>query len=162
MFRIKATCNAEIEARISRTDAYEWFHDHRNFVALLPSLESITPERDGVVCWTIRAEVPTVGVLRVPFRVTRTDTPPARIEYAPALTERQNYLRCVASFTAAGPASTLIKISQTLDLRRANARLLHVMAAVVGEARLSAETQKQMSAKLHEFLQAARQRLEKA
>jgi hypothetical protein len=160
MFRIKADCREEIEARVSQQDAYEWFRDHRNFVALLPSLESVTPERDGSLCWMLRADVPGIGVMRVPFRVTCTDAPPIRIEYAPALIERQNYLRCVASFTAIAPALTLIKITQTLDLRRSNAKFLHVMAAVVGEARISAETQKQMALRLREFLQAARKQLE--
>ena len=162
MFRIKADCNEEIEAKISQADAYAWFSDTANFVALLPNLESVTPERDGSLKWTIAADVPTLGVMRVPFRVSRHDAPPNRIEFVPALAERQNYLRCVATFAALGPALTRVKITQTVDLRRAEAKSLHVLAAVVGSARISAETQKQMSAKLREFLQAARIRLEKA
>jgi hypothetical protein len=160
MFRIKADCNEEIEIKISQAEAFSWFGDAANFVSLLPNLESVTTERDGSLRWTIRADVPTLGAMRVPFRVTRADTPPSRIEFVPALAERQNYLRCVATFAALGPALTRVKVTQTVDLRRSDAKLLHVMAAVVGATRISAETQKQMSAKLREFLRAARRQLE--
>ena len=161
LFRIKANCSEQIEARVSQQDAYAFFSDAANFVAFLPNLESVTNERDDVVRWTIRAEVPTLGMLRVAFRVSRTDAPPNRIEFAPALIERENYLRCVATFTELGPALTRIKIAQTIDLRRRDAKLLHVLAAVIGPTRISAETEKQLARKLREFLQAAKTKLEK-
>jgi hypothetical protein len=162
LFRIKAVCSEEIEARVSQSDAYAFFLDAANFVSFLPNLESVAPERDGSWRWTISAEVPKLGVMRVPFRVTRAETPPARVEYAPALAERENYLRCAALLTALGPALTRVKVSQTIDLRRRDAKSLHTLAGLVGETRISAETQKQMSLKLREFMRAVKIKLEAA
>lgn len=162
MFRVKANCSEEIEVQASQQDVYGFLLDTANFVSFLPNLESIVPERDGSWRWTICAEVPKLGLMRVPFRVTRTDAPPSRLEYAPALAERENYLRCVALFTALGPALTRVKVSQTIDLRRRDGKALHALAGLVGETRISAETQKQMSLKLREFIRAVKAKLETA
>ena len=159
MFRVKADCNAQIEIKCSQSSTYDFFSEARNWVALLPSLESLTAERDGAWRWTVRAEVPMLGAMRVPFRVERAEIAPSRIEYTPAPGEQQNYLRCVAAFSELG-LTTRISVAQALELRRAEARALHPLAAMAGATRIGAEVQRQMAVKLQEFLQAVRTRLE--
>lgn len=159
MFRLKADCSEETEIRCDIERVYDFFSAARNWVTLLPSLESLTPERDGNWRWTVRADVPMLGPMRVPFRVQRAEMPVTRIEYTPALGETQNYLRCVAALSTVEGWGTRIKISQALELRRTDARALHPLAALAGEARISAEIQRQMTLKLREFFRAVRLQL---
>ncbi len=140
--------------------ARAFFGDLRNFVELMPGVESIKAEAGGVVRWLIRAEVPVVGALRQAFAVAQTEDRPERIEWSPAPHERGNFLRYVAQFEQRG-ARVLVKIAQRVELRRQHARELHLLAGLVGESRLSAEMQKSVTEMMRTFLQRARVKLEK-
>jgi len=55
----------------------------------------------------------------------------------------------------------LVKIVQRVELRRQHARELHLMAGLVGAARLSTELQRGVTNMMRTFLQRARAKLEK-
>lgn len=140
--------------------ARAFFGNLRNFVELMPGVERITPEADGVMRWTIRADVPVVGAMRQAFPVVQTDDSPHRIEWAPAAGEKKNLLRYAARFDERGDGNLLVRIEQRVELRRQSARELHLLAGLVGESRLSAEMQKAVTTMMESFLQSTRAKLE--
>ena len=93
------------------------------------------------------------------FAVELTEDSPHRLEYSPAAGETSNFLRYVAAFEERG-AKTLVRIVQRVEMRRPNARDLHMLAGLVGEGRLSAEMQKRVAEMIKTFLQRARAKLE--
>jgi len=160
VFQIKAGYDEQLEIRTTLDEARSFFGDLRNFAELMPGVESIKAEAGGVVRWLIRAEVPIIGAIRQAFAVEQTDDRPERLEWSPALQERGNFLRYVAQFEQHG-ARVLVKIVQRVELRRQHARELHLMAGLVGAARLSTELQRGVTDMMRTFLQRARAKLEK-
>jgi carbon monoxide dehydrogenase subunit G len=160
VFQIRAGYDEQVELKTTMETARAFFSDMRNFVELMPGVESIKAEAGGVVRWLIRAEVPVVGAMRQAFAVALTDDRPERIEWSPAPQERGNFLRYVAQFEQQG-ARVLVRIAQRVELRRPHARDLHLLAGLMGETRLSAEVQKGIAEMMRTFLQRARAKLEK-
>lgn len=161
MFAIRAAFNEQVEWRTSAEAAREFFADLKNFVELMPGVERITADAEGIARWLIRAEVPVVGSIRQAFSVFQSANNPARIEWSPADGEDKNFLRYTATFEERG-ATTRIYIEQRVEIRRRSARELHTLAALAGEGRLSAALQKGVTEMLQAFLQRARTRLEKS
>jgi len=159
MFRIKADYKEQIEVKTSIERAREFFGELRNFAELMPGIESITTEASGVQRWTIRADVPVLGAMRAAFSVQQTDDRPEKIEWSPAATEKSNFMRYAAAFEQRG-ARTLVRIAQHVEMRRQHARELHMLAALVGENRISAEMEKRVTEMIRTFLQRARVKLE--
>ena len=160
MFIVKAAFSEQVEWRTSAEAAREFFGDLKNFAELMPGVERITADARGIARWLIRAEVPVVGAIRQAFAVAQTEDDPARIEWSPAPHERGNFLRYAAQFEQRG-ARVVVRIAQRVELRRQHARELHMLAGLVGAARLSAEMQKGISAMMRTFLERARAHLEK-
>jgi carbon monoxide dehydrogenase subunit G len=159
MFRIRAEYNDELEVNASLERAREFFADPLNFVGLMPGVEKITSETGGIRRWLIRAEVPVVGAISQLFAVRQTDDQEHRIEWSPVSDEKKNLLRYAAAFEEAG-TRTLIRIAQRVELRRQQAKELHLLAGLIGEHRLSQEMQKRVSEMMSAFLQHARTKLE--
>ncbi len=160
MFQIRAAFNEQLDIRTSVERARVFFGDLRNFVELMPGVEKITNDTQGVVRWLIRAEVPVIGSMRQMFSVEQSIDAPARIQWSPVPTEKKNLLRYSAAFLERGSALTRIIIEQRVELRRQAARELHMLAGMVGENRLSAELQKGVTAMMQTFLERARVKLE--
>ena len=159
MFQVRAAFSEEVEWRTSAEAARAFFDDLKNFAELMPGVEEIREDAGGVVRWLIRAEVPVIGAIRQAFAVEQTSDQPERIEWSPWGRERANFLRYAAAFEQRG-ARVVVKIVQRVELRRASARDLHVLAGLVGERRLSAELQKGVTEMMRTFLQRARAKLE--
>ena len=159
MFQIKAGYDEQLEVKTTLEQAREFFADLRNFVELMPGVESIKHEAGGVARWLIRAEIPVIGAVRHAFAVEPTDDSPARIEWSPARREQGNFLRSVAAFEQRG-TRVLIRIGQRVELRRQRATELHALAGLVGERRLSAELQMGVTEMMRTVLERARARLE--
>ncbi len=79
MFIVKAAFSEQVEWRTSPERAREFLSDLRNFVELMPGVESIRAEAGGVARWVIRAEVPVVGSMRQAFAVAQSAAEPRRI-----------------------------------------------------------------------------------
>jgi carbon monoxide dehydrogenase subunit G len=161
MFQIKAAYDEQLEVGVSIERAREFFSDLRNFVELMPGVESIRGEASGVMRWLIRADIPVIGAIRQAFAVRQTEDTPQRIEWTPIAGEGSNLLRYAAAFEEHGAGRTLVRIAQRVELRRQRATELHLLAGLVGESRLSAEMQKGVATMMRAFLQRARAKLEK-
>ncbi len=159
MFRIKAVYKEQIEVKTSLERAREFFGELGNFVELMPGIESITTDAGGVRRWTIRADVPILGAMRAAFAVQQTDDRPDKIEWSPAASEKNNFMRYVAVFEERG-ARTLVRIAQHVEMRRQHAKELHMLAGLIGEGRISAEMEKRVSEMIRTFLERARVKLE--
>jgi hypothetical protein len=162
MFQIRAAFNEQLDVKASVERAREFFADLRNFAELMPGVERITNDAEGVARWLIRAEVPVIGSMRQAFAVEQSIDAPARIEWTPVPAERKNLLRYSAAFLERGSEWTRVLIEQRVELRRQAARELHLLAGMVGESRLSAELQKGVSNMMRTFLERARAKLERS
>lgn len=160
MFRIKAEFNEQFELEANLENVREFFRELKNFVELMPGIESIKRDADGIFRWVVRADIPRVGALREGFHVEMTEDSMERIEWSPASIEQKNYLRYAASFIEKSATSTLVKISQHIELRRPNGKDLHILASVIGESRISAEMQKRVHEMIKTFLKRARTKIE--
>lgn len=160
MFQVRASFDEQVEVGSSVKSAREFFADLRNYVKMMPGVERITSEAEGAARWLIRADIPVIGSVLHAFAVEQTEDAPERIEWSPARAERKNFLRYSIAFQDLG-ASTIVRIVQHVELRRQQARELHLLAGVVGAARLSAEMQKGVTHMMRTFLQRARAELEK-
>jgi carbon monoxide dehydrogenase subunit G len=159
MFKLRAGFSEQVEWKTTAAAAREFFNDLRNFVELMPGVERITADAEGIARWLIRADVPVVGAMRQAFSVSKSVDEPSRIEWSPAEGERKNFLRYVATFEER-EGKTRIRVEQRVELRRQHARELHALAGLAGEGKLSAALQKGVTEMLQAFLRRARARLE--
>src|SRR5918995_7468419 len=159
MFRIKASYSEQLELRTTIERAREFFSEFRNFVDLMPGIESIRKEAGGIMRWMVHAEVPVIGAVHASFAVEKTEDRPERLEWSPARSEAKNYLRYAAAFEERGH-KVLIRIVQHVELRRQHAKDLHRFAILVGESAISNEMQKRVREMIKTFLERARVKLE--
>lgn len=160
MFTIRAATsdNFEVETPIERVR--EFFSDTRNFIELMPNVESILQNADGSIRWTIKAEIPIVGAMRQTFNVALSENTGERIEWIPKAGEQQNFLRYAADFVEKNANATLVKFSQTVELRRERARDLHLLAGLAGEAPVSQGMQWEVNGMIKRFVAKAKEKLE--
>ena len=160
MFTIRANYSHKIEVKTSLEKVREFFADIKNFVELMPSVESIHTDAKGISHWTIRAEIPFVGSMIQKFVVEQAENSTERIEWMPVAGERKNLLRYAAEFIEKGKDLTLVQFSQAVELRRNSARELHLLAGLAGESIISSEMTKKIAEMLTLFIKRARERLE--
>lgn len=161
MYIIRADHKESFEIKSPAERIRGFFSDIRNFVEMMPNVESIRTDGRGVTRWTIRAEIPIVGTMRQSFAVELAEDSDDRIEWSPAQTENQNFLRYAADLLEKTSEITLVQISQIVELRRAKAKDLHPLAAFASAASISKGMQKEVSQMIKKFLQKTKERLEK-
>ena len=159
MFRIKASYTEQLELRTTIERAREFFSEFRNFVDLMPGIESIRKEAGGIMRWMVRAEVPVIGAVHASFAVEKTEDRPERLEWSPARSEAKNYLRYAAAFEERGH-KVLVRIAQHVELRRSHGRDFHTLAGLIGEGAISAEMQKRVSEMIKTFVERAQEKWE--
>jgi carbon monoxide dehydrogenase subunit G len=160
MFTICAVTSDSFEVRTSVKRVREFFTDIKNFIDLMPNVESIHRNADGTLHWTIRAEIPLIGAMQQSFSVELAENSDERIEWIPRSGEKQNLLRYAADFIEKSGNTTLIQFSQNVELRRNSARELHLLAGLVGEKRVSQGMQWEVAGMIKKFVQKAKGRLE--
>ena len=160
MFTIRANYSHKIEVKTSVENVREFFVDIKNFVELMPSVESIHRDAKGISHWTIRAEIPFAGSMIQKFAVELSENSTERIEWMPVAGESKNLLRYAAEFIEKGKNLTLVQFSQAVELRRNSARELHLLAGLAGESIISNEMTKKIAEMLTLFIKRARERLE--
>jgi carbon monoxide dehydrogenase subunit G len=161
MFTIRAKYSDTIEVRTSLDAVREFFIDIKNFVDLMPGIESIHTDAKGITYWKIRAEIPVVGTMTQRFAVQLAENEEDRVEWSPVAGETKNLLRYAADFWEKGKNLTLVHFSQVVELRRNSAKELHLMAGVAGEAIINKEMSKRVAEMIKTFVQRAKNRLEK-
>jgi hypothetical protein len=127
----------------------------------MPNVESIHTDGKGVTRWTIRDDIPIIGTMKQTFPVELTENNSERIEWTPVPEEKQNFLRYGADFFEKGENSTLVQISQTVEIRRNSARELHPLAGLAGERAVSAGMQRRVTEMIKTFMKKSKERLEK-
>lgn len=160
MFTIRANYSDTVEIRNGLETVREFFTDIRNFVELMPGIESIHTDAKGVTHWRIRADVPLVGSFKEKFAVELTENEEDRIEWSPVAGETKNLLRYAADFLEKGRDLTLVKFSQIIELRRNSAREFHLLAGVAGESIISREMTRQVGEMIKIFVRKAKEKLE--
>ena len=160
MFTIRANYSDTVEFRTGLESVREFFSDIKNFVELMPGIESIHTDAKGVTHWRIRADVPLIGSFKEKFAVQLTENDEDRIEWAPVAGETKNLLRYAADFLEKGRDITLVNFSQIIELRRNSAKELHLLAGVAGEAIISREMTRQVGEMIKIFVRKAKEKLE--
>lgn len=160
MFTIRANYSDTVEVRTSLEAVREFFCDIRNFIELMPGIESIHTDAKGVTYWKIRADVPLVGSFKEKFAVQLTENEEERVEWSPVPGETKNLLRYAADFLEKGKDLTLVHFSQIIELRRNSARELHLLAGVAGESIINREMTKRVAEMIKIFVQKAKEKLE--
>ncbi len=161
MFTIRTSFSDKFEVGAPIEKVREFFADIRNFIELMPNVESIHANGDNTARWTIRADIPLVGAMRQSFGVELAENTDERIEWIPKAGEQQNFLRYAADFIEKNSGLTLVHFSQNVELRRKNARELHLLAGLAGEKRVSQGMQWEVTGMIKKFVQKAKDRLEK-
>lgn len=162
MFIIRADYSDQVEVKTSLERVSEFFTDIKNFVELMPGVESIRADAKGIIHWKIRAQVPLVGELQQSFAVTLSEQDDERIEWSPIAGEKHNFLRYAVDLVEKSAELTLVRFSQSVELRRDSARDLHLLAGLAGEAIISREMSKRVAEMIKNFVQKARERLERS
>ncbi len=160
MFTIRANHSETTEFEASLERVLEFFTDIKNFIELMPSIESIHYDNNGIGHWKIRADVPLVGSFVEKFAVRETEHSEERIEWSPAEGERFNLMRFVAEFLPKSENKTLVQFSQNIELRRNSATEFHFLAGFAGETLISNEMTRRVGEMVKTFLQKAREKLE--
>jgi len=162
MFTIRAQYSDKVEIKTSLQKVGEFFADIKNFVELMPGVESIHTDGKGLTHWKIRAQIPVIGEMKQSFTVELSEKNDDRIEWSPASGEKQNLLRYAVDFVEKAQNLTLVQFSQTVEMRRDSARDLHLLAGLAGESIISGEMSKRVAEMIKTFVQKARERLESA
>ncbi|MCY7348319.1 MAG: hypothetical protein LH614_19160 [Pyrinomonadaceae bacterium] len=160
MFTIRAAYSDKVEIKAALAQVAEFFADIKNFVELMPGIESIHTDGKGVIHWKIRADIPIVGAMQQSFSVVLAEKSDERIEWSPAAGERQNFLRYAVDLVEKSANLTLVQIAQTVELRRDSARDLHLLAGLAGESIISGEMSKRVAEMIKIFVRKMRERLE--
>ena len=161
MFTIKANYSGTVEVKSSLDEVREFFADIRNFVELMPGIESIHVDAKGIAHWTIRADIPIVGSMMQKFAVVKTEDEEEAIEWSPVAGEAKNLLRFAAEFLEKGKNQTLVHFSHVVEMRRSSARELHLLAGLAGESIISSEMSKRIAEMINVFVRKAKEKLEK-
>lgn len=160
MFTIRAVYSDKFEIKAALESVAEFFGNIKNFVELMPGIESIHTDGKGVIHWKIRADIPIIGAMRENFTVELTENSSERVEWSPAAGEKRNLLRYAVDLDEREANLTLIQIAQTVELRRESARDLHLLAGLAGEAIISKEMSKRVADMIKIFVRKMRERLE--
>ena len=160
MFTIRAAFSDKVEIKTSLSQASEFFADIKNFVELMPGVESIHTDGKNLTHWKIRADIPIIGEMKQSFTVELSEKNDDRIEWSPAAGERENLLRYAVDFVEKTQNLTLVQFSQTVEMRRDSARDLHLLAGLAGESIISGEMSKRVAEMIKTFVRRARERLE--
>lgn len=160
MFTIRANYHDTVEVKTSLEKVRQFFTDIRNFVEMMPSVEAIHTDANGIAHWKIRADVPMVGSFTQKFAVQLIENHEDRIEWLPALGETQNLLRYGAEFMEKAKDLTLVRFSQNIEMRRKTARDLHLLAGLAGESVISNEMTKSLAEMMKTFVRKAKAKLE--
>lgn len=161
MFTIRAAYSDKFEIKANLEAAHSFFADIKNFIELMPNVESIHTDGRGITRWTIRDDIPLIGSMKQTFPVALTENSLDRIEWTPVAGEKQNLLRYSADFVKKDDNLTLVQISQGVEIRRNSARELHPLAPLAGEKAVSLGMQRRVTEMIKTFMRKSKERLEK-
>jgi carbon monoxide dehydrogenase subunit G len=158
MFRVKSSLKTQIEIKAPVEQVRAFFRNLTNFTELLAGVDSIRREAGGIMRWMIATDTP-VGRVRLSLPVRDTSPRADTIEWSPAPNENQNLLRYSLKFEEQ-KGTTVVRVSQQVELRRNRAWELHPGVGLMGEARLSSALQRRINEAIEGFLVRVKEKLE--
>lgn len=161
MFTVKASFSDDIELKTSIDKVRDFFGDITNFAELMPGVDQVYLDANGVAHWKVQAEIPFVGSMLQNFSLELAESNDERIEWSPLRTEAENFLRYSADFLEKAKGVTVVRFSQFVELRRKKASELHSLAWLAGESLISTEMTKSITEMIRVFIEKAKERLEK-
>lgn len=161
MFTVKAGYSNDIEIASSIEKVREFFLDITNFAELMPGVQQVHTDANGIAHWKVQAEIPVVGQILQKFALELGESTDDRVEWLPLRTEAENFLRYSADFLEKAKNLTVVRFSQVVELRRKSARDLHFLAGLAGESLISNEMTKRITEMIKVFVEKAKERLEK-
>lgn len=161
MFTVRSDYSETFEINANLAEVREFFADIKNFIDLMPSIESIATDNKDVMHWKIRADVPLIGSFVEKFAVCERENTDERVEWSTIKGEKHNLMRYAADFLPKSDELTVIQFSQNIELRRNSASDLHFLAGVAGESIISQEMSRQIGKMLKVFIQKAQESLER-
>ena len=161
MFTVKAGYSNDIEIASGIEKVREFFSNISNFAELMPGVQQIHTDANGVAHLKIQAEIPMVGAMLQNFSIKLAEETDDHVEWSPIGTEVQNFLRYSADFLEKAKDITVVHFSQAVELRRKSGRELHFLAGLAGEAVISNEMTKRFAEMVRVFIEKAKERLEK-
>jgi carbon monoxide dehydrogenase subunit G len=160
MFTIRAGHTDKIEIMTNLERVRGFFSDIKNFIELMPNIESIHTDGNGITHWKIRVEIPVFGTFSQKFSVDIAEDSEERTEWLPIIGETKNFLKYAVDYLEVGTNATLIQFSQTVEMRRRSAMEFHMLAGLAGEHVISTEMGKRIADMLTHFVKMAKIRLE--
>ena len=158
MFRVKSSFKTQLEIEAPVSKVRDFFRNLSNFTDLLAGVDNIRRESGGIARWTIATDTP-VGRVRLSLPVRETSPHADVIEWSPAINENQNLLRYQLKFEEQN-GTTVVRVSQQVELRRNRAWDLHPGVGLMGEARLSAALERRINEAIDTFLLRVKEKLE--
>jgi len=160
MFTIRAIHSETVSFRVSAGVVRYFFTNTTNFIELMPNIENIRTDNQGVTHWQISTNIPFVGRFTEHFPIVRTEDSEERVEWSPFEGEQFNLMKIAADILPDSANSTMVKISQNIELRRRSATDFHLLAGFAGESVISQEMTKRMADTMLSFIANARARME--
>src|SRR5687768_8347818 len=109
MFTIRAAYTDKVEVKTNLERVRDFFSDIKNFIDLMPNIESIHTDNKGITHWKIRADIPLIGSFREKFSVEIAEETEDRMEWLPIRGETKNFLRYAVDFFETGVNKTMIQ-----------------------------------------------------
>jgi carbon monoxide dehydrogenase subunit G len=161
MFIIKAAYSGKFQIRAGSDQVRSFFLNSRNFVELMPNVESIKTDAEGILHWVITVNLPVVGAITQSFPVELFEDTENLLEWIPAGGEQQNFLRYSIDLSSADGRATGFEVRQAVELRRKSGKEWHALAPFAGEALISKEMGRRVTEMMETFIARAIERLEK-
>src|SRR5258707_478910 len=118
MFIVSAEFRDKVEVKAGIDKVRAFIFDLQNFAKLMPNVESIKKDAKDITGWTIAVDIPAMGKIRESFPVELEKPPEDEVEWRPPAGEKENLLRYMALLVERKQGSTVIQISQKVELRR--------------------------------------------
>lgn len=160
MFTIRAMHSETVSVRVGFSPVRDFFTNIRNFIELMPNIDSIWTDNQGVTHWQISTHIPFVGTFSERFPIVQTEHSNERVEWSPHQDEKLNLMKFAADFLPKGAVSTKVMLTQTIELRRNSPTDLHLLAGFAGESLISSEMTKSVAEMMQKFIGRAKERLE--
>lgn len=159
MFIIRAGCTREAVIDAGLEEVRSFFTDIKNFVELMPGVESIHRDGRDRLHWKIRADIPLAGPFYQVFVVHEIDDSETRSEWAPVEDENRNLLHYSSEYLES-KKGTKVHLDHRLELKRSSAADLHLLAGLAGETLISGEMQRRIENMLDVFIEKSRDAIE--
>jgi len=160
MFTIRGMHSETVSLGAEPLAVRDFFLNVANFIELMPHIENIRTDNRGITHWHFSTNIPFVGSFSEKFPIVMTEESEERVEWSPFAGEQFNLMKFAADFFPEGAKSTIVKLTQNIELRRNSPTDLHLLAGFAGEALISKEMTSRVAEMMSSFIGRAKKRIE--